>query len=1114
MLYSEQKSDMSVWQQSILRENNMTQSKPSHQNSVNCSGVPDQAVQSLSPEDSGNGKHYPIRTEILLFKILNTTSTCIFWKDTERRFIGVNQAFLDYYGFTSEEELIGKTDEDMGWHSDPDPFTNDEWRVLKKGESTFRVHGKCIARGEERDILASKSPIYEDGKVIGLVGTFEDVTNDYRQRDEIRKLTETISNIPCGICICRMRFDRIVCVSVNTFFTDMIGKAPADFENHDFDDFADCIHPADAEEWKRAADALAEGTAAADRYMDGIYRFRQQDTGEYVWLRMKGRKARLLNDEEFLYFTFTDESELKNSETRENALRQMYASSVEAANLVVWEYDISTHTVTFDRNGYTATRCKELGIPLVFHNVPESLYPIIPEQYHEELRRFYDAVFSGQAYATADIAFKPRQDQTPLFLHLSYTTILDNDGRPLRAYGTSQDKSREKIAEMQYAHEISSLNAIDKKTFIAKGHHDLNANRIIGYHRASIAIMDVTGMTYDDAYRELKKSFYYESDLVRYTDLFSRENLISRFRNGETYFSIEYRRKGGIYSAMWVFMEVKTFCNPASGNIECFIYSYDITGRQIRQQLSDNLRSLGYESVGFINVPDRSATYYHLPDQGMDWIISEALVSYEENALQKIRAHVLREEQDEILERSRLRNIMDALDTAGSCTFSFSYVSEGQSTTRKCLRYGYLPSDRNIVTVSVQDITEQYRKEQEQIALLREANRKGEAANRAKTDFLSRMSHDIRTPLNGIIGMTYLTKQLELPEKARTNLDKIDISSKFLLGLVNDILDMSKIESKKLELHPAPYSQEKFLGYVNAVIRPLCEEKKQNLTLDLREAGPFVPLMDELRINQIFFNLLSNAVKYTQEGGNITLKLEEQKTEAGRLRLAADVIDNGIGMSRKLQETAFEPFSQGERSDTTASRGTGLGLPIVKSLVERMGGTVSVESTPGKGSDFHVQLEFDCVPADSLQHKDAERISAGRSVSLKNKRVLICEDHPLNQEIVRTLLENRGMIVCMAENGQAGTEIFRRSAVGSYDLILMDIHMPVMDGYQAARAIRAMDRPDAGSVPVIAMTADAFAEDIRRCLDAGMNDHIAKPIEPDNLYKTIAAWLTRSAPEV
>ncbi len=164
-----------------------------------------------------------IKSGILLNKILNTTSTCIFWKDINRRFVGVNQAFLDYYGFSSENELIGKTDEDMGWHSDPDPFQNDEWRVLKMGESTTRVHGKCLVGGEERDILASKSPIYEGDKIIGLVGTFEDVTVDYQQKDEIRKLKETLDNIPFGICIGKLTFGKILCISANEYFTKMVG---------------------------------------------------------------------------------------------------------------------------------------------------------------------------------------------------------------------------------------------------------------------------------------------------------------------------------------------------------------------------------------------------------------------------------------------------------------------------------------------------------------------------------------------------------------------------------------------------------------------------------------------------------------------------------------------------------------------------------------------------------------------------------------------------------------------------------------------------------------------------------------------------------------------------
>jgi signal transduction histidine kinase len=377
------------------------------------------------------------------------------------------------------------------------------------------------------------------------------------------------------------------------------------------------------------------------------------------------------------------------------------------------------------------------------------------------------------------------------------------------------------------------------------------------------------------------------------------------------------------------------------------------------------------------------------------------------------------------------------------------------------------------------------------------------AANDAKSEFLSRMSHDIRTPLNGIIGMTYIAQEQDNPQKTADCLSKIDISSKFLLGLVNDVLDMSKAESGKIELHPEPYPADRFFQYLDSVIAPLCRAKKITFLVDAIPVTSVLPLIDPLRINQVFFNLLSNAVKFTPEGGAVTYRLREHLAGKNRLILEGEVRDTGIGMSEEFQKVLFEPFSQEMRDDISITRGTGLGLAIVKRMLDLMGCTITVESKIGAGAVFRLRGEFDCVPASAVPGAPAGQTQTAGTAELAGKHVLLCEDHPLNQEIARTLLENQGMVVDVANNGQLGVECFRRSAVHFYCAVLMDIRMPLMDGYEAARTIRALERADAKTVPILAMTADAFAEDVQKCLDAGMNGHIAKPLDPELLYRTL-----------
>ena len=383
-----------------------------------------------------------------------------------------------------------------------------------------------------------------------------------------------------------------------------------------------------------------------------------------------------------------------------------------------------------------------------------------------------------------------------------------------------------------------------------------------------------------------------------------------------------------------------------------------------------------------------------------------------------------------------------------------------------------------------------------------------DAANAAKSDFLSRMSHDIRTPLNGIIGMTYIAREQDNPPRTADCLYKIDTSSKFLLGLVNDVLDMSKAESGKIELHPEPYCSSTFFDYLDSVIMPLCREKDIKFVVDAKPVTEVLPLIDPLRINQVFFNLLSNAVKFTPEGGTVTYRLREHLTDEGKLALDGEVCDTGIGMSEEFQKVLFDPFTQEARVDNSETRGTGLGLAIVKKLLDLMGCTISVKSRPGEGTVFSLHGEFDCVPAEGCGGAPERSAFSGGAMSLAGRHVLLCEDHPLNQEIAKTLLGEKGVIVSVAEDGRRGVAGFAESAAGFYDAILMDIRMPVMDGYEAARRIRALDRPDAKTVPIIAMTADAFADDVQKCLDAGMNGHIAKPIDPEKLYASLQEAVT------
>ena len=365
----------------------------------------------------------------------------------------------------------------------------------------------------------------------------------------------------------------------------------------------------------------------------------------------------------------------------------------------------------------------------------------------------------------------------------------------------------------------------------------------------------------------------------------------------------------------------------------------------------------------------------------------------------------------------------------------------------------------------------------------------------------------MRTPLNAIVGLTALAQdEPGNPAATGAYLSQIASSAKYLQSLAGDVLDISRIESGELELHPAPYPLPEFEEAVRALAVPLCAEKKQRFTFMHSKEWPTL-FVDRVRFNQIFFNLLSNAVKYTPEGGSVDFEVRIAALANGRLSLEGCVRDTGIGISQEYLAHLFEPYSRDASAYEQGTQGSGLGLAIVKAIVDRMGGRISVRSELGQGSAFSVHLEL-------LAAMQAPAAPAAASIppgALKDCRVLLAEDNATNARITTHLLEREGVRVERAENGRIAVERFRESPMGHFDAVLMDIRMPEMDGLSAASRIRALDRPDARAVPILAMTADAFGADVQRALAAGMNDHLAKPIEPAQLYRALACQLRRTA---
>lgn len=399
---------------------------------------------------------------------------------------------------------------------------------------------------------------------------------------------------------------------------------------------------------------------------------------------------------------------------------------------------------------------------------------------------------------------------------------------------------------------------------------------------------------------------------------------------------------------------------------------------------------------------------------------------------------------------------------------------------------------------------EQEKDEKYKAELLKSA-KKAEAANEAKTEFLQRMSHDIRTPINGICGMIDVAEHYaDDMEKQTECRAKIKETSHLLLELINEVLDMSKLESDEVVLEEIPFNLSNISKEIFVVIEQIAAEQNIRIVWEKEEITHWNLIGSPGYVKRIMMNILSNAVKYNKENGYIYISCQEFTSEQeGRVTIEFICRDTGIGMTKDFQKRLFEPFAQEHTGSRTKFSGTGLGMPITKKLIEKMGGMITFESKKGEGTTFVIRIPFK-IDQDADQREEQEAIS---EKSIKDLKILLVEDNELNMEIAEFVIQNEGASVTKAWNGQEAVEIFKKSRPDEFDVILMDIMMPIKNGYEAAKMIRALDRDDAKTVPIIAMTANAFTEDRLKSKESGMNEHIAKPIDAKLLVKVISEFV-------
>lgn len=546
---------------------------------------------------------------------------------------------------------------------------------------------------------------------------------------------------------------------------------------------------------------------------------------------------------------------------------------------------------------------------------------------------------------------------------------------------------------------------------------------------------------------------------------------------------------------------------------KAYLFSIDdITEeKQRRMQLQEDntlierITRVVFEFIALIDINNRTIQFRDINEK-LENVAPTKTEKYDEDILYAIEMMVIPKEQEYCLRCASIENLVAQLEKMELYSYTWTQPERNGKNSRKMLEFCWFNDRHDKIIAMKSDITKTYQEEQRQMEQLRMATEEARKASSAKSDFLSRISHDMRTPLNGIIGLTRLMRNETDVNKMKEKLEQMELSGDYLLHLINDTLDVGKIESGKMELRPVVCDGRKFFESTLALVRPNLEEKE--ISLEVHAQGlPFTMLyLDVGRLEQLSMNILGNAIKFTPRGGKIDFYIENLSSHNGILRDRVTVRDTGIGISSEFLPHIFEPFSQEHGASTSQYQGTGLGMTIAKQIVELMGGEISIQSEPGKGTEVTFTLDLPVATQEQINKSRSRAVVSEIGNSLVGRRVLLCEDNPLNAEIASLLLTEAGCISVHAENGKQGVALFQ-DRPEQFDVILMDIRMPVMDGLEAAKAIRSIDSDKARNIPIIALTANAYEEDVQKCLEAGMNAHIAKPLEPERMYRVMAKYL-------
>ena len=782
-------------------------------------------------------------------------------------------------------------------------------------------------------------------------------------------------------------------------------------------------------------------------------------------------------------------------------LQQRFEMVMQQNGIRTWEYFFANRSIVYMVGkagaGIHETKC--------YHNVPESIIAlaIVHPDSVETLRDMYARLERGMSNVSCTTKWLVGGQEK--WIRTDYTIVFDSDMKPLRAIGSGRDVTEQINSRARFEETVMFQESVAKSSLMSFV-IDVTSGKVLSYRGSSGLFPPICTYSATDLVSHALTLMADDAERVNFLRRYSAGSIMRGYRKGRLSFTDTFKFVSTDAKRVTMEFTGNLSRDPDSGDIICFIYCVDKTDEMTARAIIDAITSYDFDFIATVNIFCGDMRIFKRQGEQTDIALSGAELLFSDFVQNALDNYILPEDKEAAKAAFNMANVYRRLKDAPIFEHIYKTRDPNGAVRIKKTRFADYDLKNGMVLFSRTDITQLIAEQERQKRVLTASLKLAESANRAKTDFLSRMSHDMRTPMNAIMGFSELGADSGDIDESRSYHEKVNSSGKYLLALINDALDMSKIENDRMTITTAAFCTREMTQRLLELLLHRAEGKKVKLSISVDEDVPEFMVGDRLRIEQIFMNLLGNSIKYTPRGGHAKLLLKKEYERHGTAAILCTVSDDGVGMSKEFQERMFSPFEQEERSRDNFEGGTGLGLSIVKRLVDLMEGSISCNSVPGEGTAFTVRL---CLPVAQRSALDAAATHAAHSTAftLEGKRVLLCEDHPLNAQITLKLLTKRGMLVDHAENGSIGVELFVSSEPRHYDAVLMDVKMPVMDGIAATRAIRALNRPDAKAVPIIALTANAFDEDIKQTAEAGMTAHIAKPVGARTLYQVLEQYI-------